>query len=723
MEQPVTDERSRPAPDAATQQASDRLFASLRNAALQTSDSILALQRRTEERLRDSEQRYRYLSETINTQLFSTTADGRLDFINQAVVRYLGVEMEELAKDWRVFVHPDDRALVKQMIRRTLMSGAPAEVEFRLRRHDGEYRHHVLRVSPARDEDGRLLHWYGSVFDVEDLKRAESATLQATQATRSKSAFLAAMSHEIRTPLHAVIGMAGLLADTPLNEEQRGYTDVIRHSGDHLLSIINDILDYSKLESGAVSLEDVAYCPAALVEEAIDLVTTLLRGKPLELAYELSPQVPPKLRGDPGRVRQVLLNYLSNAIKFTERGEVLIAVSAAPLAPGRCELQILVQDSGIGVAPAAQERLFLPFSQVDASTQRRFGGSGLGLAISKRLAELMGGRVWMESEPGRGSRFGFSVLAHCEPSTAMAVEPSTSTSLDSPLVGLYGWIVHAGDGQRAILRRLCEAQGMRVSDTGSAEEVLSWAREGRPADWVILDRDLPCWDGLDLAVSLSTLRGEALKLVLLAAGAPAAQADDLRVARIAAQLPKPIKHLALRDALVDLFGGTRPARVETSPSAGLDPDLGRRHPLRILIVEDNPTNVKLLSILLQRMGYSADAVVNGRHALEALGRSPYDLVLMDVQMPEMDGLQAATHIREAWPEHRRPRVVALSAGVLAEERRQCLEAGMHEFLGKPLVLADLVAVLQRCPRQSATADGGPPGGSTGMRQTGLPGPG
>lgn len=702
MEPPAPDDGPRPAPGAATQQASDRLFASLRNAALQTSDSILALQRRTEERLRESEQRYRYLSEAINTQLFSTTAEGRLDFINQAVVRYLGVELAEIARDWRVFVHPDDRAHVKKMIGTTLLSGAAAEVEFRLRRHDGEYRHHVLRVSPTHDDAGNLMRWYGSVFDVEDLKRAESATRKATQATRSKSAFLAAMSHEIRTPLHAVIGMAGLLAETPLNEEQRGYADIIRNSGGHLLAIINDILDYSKLESGAVSLEDRGYSPETVIEEAIDLVASMLRGRPLELAYELSPQVPPRLRGDPGRVRQVLLNYLSNAIKFTERGEVLITVSAATVAQGRCELQVRVQDSGIGVEPAAQERLFLPFSQVDASTQRRFGGSGLGLAISKRLAELMGGRVWMQSEPGRGSSFGFSLVADLEP----ADEPAALSPRGSSLVGLYVWIAHAGQAPRAILRRLCEAQGMRVSDSDDAEEVLAWAREGRPADLVLVDRDLPCCDGLSLAASLSALRGESLKLVLLAAGSRVVSAEELRRADVATQLLKPLKHTTLRETLIELYGGSPPGRVAAAASVAFDPDLGRRHPLRILIAEDNPTNVKLLTILLQRMGYPADVVGNGRHAVEALGRCAYDLVLMDVQMPEMDGLQAAALIRESWPEDRRPRVVALSAGVLAEERRQCLEAGMHEFLGKPLVLADLVAVLQACPRRAEAADAG-----------------
>ncbi|HVO74546.1 MAG TPA: PAS domain-containing protein, partial [Ignavibacteriaceae bacterium] len=569
----------------------------------------------------------------------------------------------------------------------------------------GEKRWLLTSKLPLKDQSGKIMGLVGISRDITEFKNAEEAIKEAydelerknselIKANQVKNQFLANMSHEIRTPLNAIIGLTSLLLDTPLNSEQKDFTETIHNSGDILLTLINDILDFSKIEAQKIELEKHPFELRTCIEEALDIVASKAADKDLELAYCMDESLPSQVIGDVTRLRQILVNLLNNSIKFTEEGEVVVSVSGQLCDHNGYQLNFAIRDTGLGVPPEKQAKLFQSFSQVDPSTTRKYGGTGLGLAISRQLSELMGGSMWLESTgiPGEGSTFHFTIL--CELFVEKQIFRDTAALAKKKVL-----IVDDNKTNREILIKQTQLLEMIPTGAQSGREALDLLKQNNGFDLAILDFHMPEMDGLRLSGEIRKLgNSKKLPLILLSSYGYRDKSD---FSTFAATLTKPIKLSHLHNALLTVMknnGST--LKHHEQPISTFDAEIGSKHQLRILLAEDNIINQKVALRFLERIGYRADVAFNGNEVMDALNRQLYDVILMDIQMPEKDGVQTTLEIRKEIPSQRQPRIIAMTANAMKEDHEKYLSVGMDDYIVKPFKLEELVKALLGTPQIS-----------------------
>ena len=652
-----------------------------------------------EEALTAKLQRYQSVFEHLREVVFRTDENGRWTFMNPAWEELSQFTVEEtLGTSFLSYIHVDDREEALEALRECTKNRVPLYThENRYIKQNGESYWVETRVRILRDDDGNVSGSAGTLRDITERRQAEEALAErarelerankdAEAATRAKSVLLATMSHEIRTPLNAVLGMTGLLSDTGLDPAQREYVETIRTSGESLLAVVNNVLDFSKIEAGKIELEREPFDLRVCVEGAMDMVAPAAARKQLELSYFIADDLAPKLMGDATYFRQVLVNLLSNAVKFTSEGEVVLHLAAEE----GDHIRVSVRDTGAGIPSDRQDNLFEPYLQGDPSTTRKYGGTGLGLSISKRLVELMGGSIGFESKLGNGTTFRFTVRAPVA-EDAVSREDAGSENLEDAgfenlaelFAGRTVLIVTGNRTRGRTLRQLAEMWGMNIHLKRSRAGALAWLAHHKRPDAVLLDADVPDYQPTSGEHPLGA-RHEALSVILLA---PVGVDNNSSASTTC--IHKPIKKEHLQTTLAKIIHNNHPKKEESPQLMESD------YNARILLVEDNLINQKVALRMLDRLGFGADVATNGREAVECIRKSPYDVVLMDMRMPIMDGLEATRRLRRELPEKKQPHIIAMTASGLQDDLKKCLAAGMDDYVEKPIRMESLQASLRR----------------------------
>ncbi|MDA8137473.1 MAG: response regulator [Desulfobacteraceae bacterium] len=652
-----------------------------------------------------SEEKYRTILENMEDSYFETDLKGRMTFFNAATGSVFGYTMEELASsDNRTYMDPESAKIVLQAYRRIYETGQPNRaLQYQIVSKDGQHRYIESSVSLIRDSQGRAAGFRGITRDITERKAVElelaKAKEKAEAATKAKSEFLANMSHEIRTPMNGIIGMYNLLHGTALSVEQADFVKTGKESADRLLSVINDILDFSKMEAGKLDIENIDFDLRKTIDDLVMAPARQAHDKGLELVFKIDHEVPSLLMGDPGRLRQAVMNLLSNAIKFTQKGEVALFVSLEKEGEQQVALRFAVQDTGIGISKSDQKRLFRSFQQVDNSTTRRYGGTGLGLAITKRLADLMQGRMGMHSDVDKGSLFWFTAVFE-----KAAVAAQTPVVVPEAVRAKRILIVDDSKTNLDILEGYLKQWGCGCDRATSGVMALTLmqavSKSGAPYDLVISDMLMPKMDGAELGRRIkadAALKGAIL--VMLTSQGLRGDAAEMKRIGFAAYLTKPVRPSQLYECLVTVLSRATQGYEQQKPQIITSYSLSeaKRRNVRILLAEDNTINQKLALHLLGRFGFVTEAVPNGLEALNALSQKDYDLVLMDIQMPEMDGLEATRLIREqssSVRNHHVP-VVAMTAQASREDRDHCLKIGMNDYIAKPIHPEELLRVVEK----------------------------
>ena len=679
----------------------------------------------------DAEAKYRSIFEHAIEGIFQTTPDGKYIIANPALARMYGYSSPEeliakvgnIAHD--VYVDPARRTEFAELLRN---SDIVTNFESEIRRADGEAIWISENARAVRSENGELLFYEGSVHETSAHKKAENLEQQkeaAEAANRAKSDFLANMSHEIRTPLNGVIGMLDLLIGTEMGKQQQRYAEIARASADLLLNVINDILDFSKIEAGKLELESTDFNIRSVLEDTTEMLMCKAEKKGLELVCHIPPDLPAAVQGDPSRLRQILMNLATNSIKFTDQGQVVIKAEKQAETDESVTVLFTVADTGIGIAKGRLDRLFKSFSQVDASTTRRYGGSGLGLAICRQLVELMHGEIGVESKEGVGSKFWFSIPLR--KASVLAHQPITPDELH----GLRILVVDDHETNREIFYEQLTRWKFEVVVAASGDEALEQLRRGaeqrRPYRLAILDGRMPEMDGFELARRIkmdSHLRDTTLLMLTSVGGT--LDSDQMHEMGLAGYMTKPVRQSKLFDAIVTAAMSDHSDSETKSPDLSGASDGSPRRSGHILLAEDNEVNQMVAAEILQRVGFTCEVVDNGHKAVEALLDKTYDLVLMDCQMPIMDGLTATRAIRErerkqSDDQSRRIPIIALTANAVKGDRERCMDAGMDGYISKPinpeLLIAEIQNLLQVANIDSddapQSAEVGEPGGAAG----------